>query len=89
MPNSNLDLLKHVAKRMGPLLTEVVFVGGCTTGLFFTGEAAAEVRPTFDVDVIAGDYLLRGLRDFFGTLACARFSGGSKSRSAALPLARR
>ena len=53
MPNSNLDLLKHVAKRIGPLLPEVVFVGGCTTGLFLTDEAAAEVRPTFDVDVIA------------------------------------
>jgi hypothetical protein len=53
MPNSNLDLLRQVAKRLGPLLPEVVFVGGCTTGLFITDEAAAEVRPTFDVDVIA------------------------------------
>jgi hypothetical protein len=30
-------------------LGEVVFVGGCTTELFITDEAAAEVRPTFDV----------------------------------------
>jgi hypothetical protein len=53
MPKSNTDLLKEVAKRLGPLLSEVVFVGGCTTSLFITDEAAAEVRPTFDVDVIA------------------------------------
>src|SRR5271170_2096395 len=53
MQNSNLELLKEVAKRLGPLLSEVVFVGGCTTGLFITDEAAADVRPTFDVDVIA------------------------------------
>lgn len=53
MPNSNLELLKQVAQRLRPLLPEVVFVGGCTTGLFITDEAAAEVRPTFDVDVIA------------------------------------
>ena len=53
MPNSNLELLRQVAQRLGPLLPEVVFVGGCTTGLFITDEAAAEVRPTFDVDVIA------------------------------------
>jgi len=53
MPNSNIDLLKEVARRLGPLLNEVVFVGGCTTGLFITDKAAAEVRPTFDVDVIA------------------------------------
>jgi hypothetical protein len=50
---SNIDLLKEVARRLGPLLNEVVFVGGCTTGLFITDKAAAEVRPTFDVDVIA------------------------------------
>jgi hypothetical protein len=53
MQNSNLELLKKIAKRLRPLLSEVVFVGGCTTGLFITDEAAAEVRPTFDVDVIA------------------------------------
>jgi predicted nucleotidyltransferase len=53
MPNQNIELLKHVAIRLGPLLSEVVFVGGCTTDLFITDEGAAEVRPTFDVDVIA------------------------------------
>jgi hypothetical protein len=53
MPKSNIDLLKGVARHLGPLLKEVVFVGGCTTGLFITDKAAAEVRPTFDVDVIA------------------------------------
>jgi hypothetical protein len=53
MPNSNIESLKHVATQLGPLLSEVVFVGGCTTGLFITDKAAAEVRATFDVDVIA------------------------------------
>jgi hypothetical protein len=53
MPSSNIELLKRVANRLGPLLGEVVFVGGCTTELFVTDDAAAEVRPTFDVDVIA------------------------------------
>jgi hypothetical protein len=53
MPSQNIELLKGVARRLGPLLPEVVFVGGCTTDLFITDEGAAEVRPTFDVDVIA------------------------------------
>ncbi len=53
MPNRNIESLKHVATRLGPLVAEVVFVGGCTTGLFITDKAAAEVRATFDVDVIA------------------------------------
>lgn len=48
-----MELLKRVARRLGPLLHEVVFVGGCATGLLITDKAAAEVRPTFDVDVIA------------------------------------
>ncbi len=53
MPNANIELLKQVARRLGPLRGEVVFVGGCTTGLFITDNAAGEVRPTFDVDLIA------------------------------------
>ena len=42
-----------MAQRLGALLPEVVFVGGCTTGLFITDKAAPEVRPTMDVDAIA------------------------------------
>lgn len=33
-----------------PLLGDLVFVGGCTTTLLITDEAAAEVRTTQDVD---------------------------------------
>jgi predicted nucleotidyltransferase len=53
MANPNLDLLKIAAKRLTPLLNELVFVGGCTTGLLITDEAAADVRTTKDVDAIA------------------------------------
>jgi hypothetical protein len=35
------------------LLGELVFVGGCTTALLITDRAAADVRPTYDVDAIA------------------------------------
>jgi hypothetical protein len=31
----------------------MVFVGGCITGLLVTDKAAADVRPTYDVDAIA------------------------------------
>ena len=34
------------------MLDELVFVGGCTTGLFITDPAAGGIRPTRDVDVI-------------------------------------
>jgi hypothetical protein len=52
MPNSNTELLKSVAARLGPLLEQLVFVGGCATGLLITDQASGEVRPTFDVDAI-------------------------------------
>jgi len=53
MANQNLELLKIAARLLRPLLDELVFVGGCTTGLLITDEAAGDVRPTFDVDAIA------------------------------------
>lgn len=35
------------------MLNDLVFLGGCTTTLFITDRAAGQVRPTYDVDVIA------------------------------------
>jgi hypothetical protein len=53
MANPNLELLTDAAKLLEPLLGELVFVGGCATALVITDKAAADVRPTFDVDAIA------------------------------------
>ncbi len=56
-----------MAHAPGPLRERVVFVGGCATGLLVTNPAAADVRPTEDVDAIvevttlAGDHALRPL----------------------------
>lgn len=85
MPNFNIDLLKEVARRLGPLLTEVVFVGGCTTGLFITDKAAAEVRPTFDVDVIAE---ITSYADFANFSARLRSLGFQEDTSKGAPVYR-
>ena len=53
MANRNLELLISVARLLRPMLRELVLVGGCTTTLLITDTAAAEVRPTYDVDAIA------------------------------------
>jgi len=53
MANRNLELLTAVARLLRPMLSDLVFVGGCTTSLLITDTAAAEVRPTYDVDAIA------------------------------------
>jgi hypothetical protein len=52
MPQRNLHLLREAASRLKPLLEELVFVGGATTSLLITDKAAADVRPTYDVDAI-------------------------------------
>jgi hypothetical protein len=52
MANPNLALLESAARLLHPLLDELVFVGGCATGLLITDPAAEGVRPTVDVDVI-------------------------------------
>jgi hypothetical protein len=49
----NLELLEATAMRLQPLLSEIVFVGGCTTSLLVSDPGAAPPRMTYDVDVIA------------------------------------
>lgn len=53
MPDPNLPLLEDAVLKLAPFLQEVVFVGGVTLGLLITDEAAAPIRATTDVDVIA------------------------------------
>ncbi len=48
MANPNYQLLVDAAKLLKPILGELVFVGGCTTGLHITDTAAADVRPTWN-----------------------------------------
>src|SRR5712692_3632180 len=52
MADPNLQLLMEAAKLLTPLLDELVFVGGSTTGLLITDQGAGDVRPTSDVDAI-------------------------------------
>jgi hypothetical protein len=53
MHDSNRDQLMEAAKVLRPLLGELVFVGGCVTGLLITDKAAGDPRSTLDVDAIA------------------------------------
>jgi len=50
--NENIERLCLVARRLGPLRKQVVFLGGATTALLVTDPAAPAPRPTKDVDVI-------------------------------------
>ena len=60
MANPNLELLSGMAHAMGPLCEQVVFVGGCTTGLLISLPTVADARVTEDVDAIVGVATLVG-----------------------------
>lgn len=53
MTDPNQPLLEEAAAKLAPFLEEIVFVGGVTLGLLITDQAAAPIRPTNDVDIIA------------------------------------
>lgn len=52
MADPNRALFEAVVRLLAPVLNELVFVGGCTTGLFITDPAAGGIRITRDVDAI-------------------------------------
>jgi hypothetical protein len=82
MSKRNLELLVEAACLLKPLLSELVFVGGSTTALLITDKAAAEVRPTYDVDAIAEISSYAAYADF-----SERLHGGRQRRSPDLPMA--
>lgn len=60
MADPNLALLVGMAQAMGPLCDQVVFVGGCATGLLIDNAKLMDVRPTEDVDAIVEVATLAG-----------------------------
>lgn len=51
--NPNLEIMEIAAARLGDLVEELVFLGGCATGLLLTDPLAPPIRATKDVDVIS------------------------------------
>jgi len=49
---ANLKMLEYVARKLGKLNDEVVYLGGCSTALFINDPLSLDVRPTLDVDCI-------------------------------------
>jgi hypothetical protein len=74
MSKHNLDLLIEAARLLKPLLGELVFVGGSTTALLITDKAAADVRPTYDVDAIAEISSYAAYADFAARLRKCGFT---------------
>jgi len=85
MSKHNLELLAEAARLLKPLLGELVFVGGSTTALLITDKAAAEVRPTYDVDAIAEITSYAAYADFSERL---RGCGFTEDTSEGAPICR-
>ena len=50
--NPNLEILELAVEQLGELVDELVFLGGCATGLLITDPAVPPIRITRDVDAI-------------------------------------
>jgi len=74
MADPNIPLLEDAVRKLLPFLDEIVFVGGVTLGLLITDEAAAPIRGTTDVDVIAEIVMYADYIDFSDRLRRARFT---------------
>ena len=57
----NLAKVELVARALGYLRDELVFVGGCAAGLLMSGPATPAARVTYDVDLVTQ---VAGLRDY-------------------------
>ena len=68
MANPNIELLTAIANAMGALRDQVVFVGGCATGLLITKPLVADARATEDVGAIVEVASLVGYHALAGQL---------------------
>ncbi len=65
----NLKVVQKVAKRLGELNKEVVFVGGAVVSLYATDKGAEEARPTKDIDISVQVSTYSEMNDLRETLA--------------------
>lgn len=52
MQDTNIVAVELAAQSLGPLMDELVLVGGCAVGLLVTDKARPPVRETIDVDLL-------------------------------------
>jgi predicted nucleotidyltransferase len=83
--NPNLLILELAVKRLGPLADDMVFLGGCATGLLLTDVAAPPIRATRDVDVITE---VASLGDYYRLSEQLREKGFREDQSPDAPICR-
>lgn len=82
---SNLDILELAVDRLGPLVEQLVLLGGCAVELLLTDTAAPPVRATLDVDMIVE---VGSLAEYYRLADRLRERGFSEDQSADAPVCR-
>lgn len=78
-------MLEAVVASLGALADEMVFVGGCATGLLIRDPAAPEIRATKDVDALVG---VVSVREYHQLAAALHAHGFVEDQSPEAPIAR-
>ena len=83
--NPNLEILILAIEQLGGLTDEMVFLGGCATGLLITDSAAPPIRGTRDVDAIVQ---VVSLADYYQLSEKLRVQGFKEDVSEGAPICR-
>lgn len=83
--NPNLEILELAVSKLGAVADELVFLGGCATGLLLSDPAAPPIRATKDVDAIIE---LASLTEYHGLSERLRAIGFSEDTSKDAPICR-
>ena len=81
----NIEMLEVGVAKLGHLVDDLVFLGGCATGLLLTDDAAPPPRVTRDIDVIIE---VASLSEYHSFNAKLRSRGFSEDISPGAPICR-
>ncbi len=74
----NRQIIQKVARALGELNREVIYVGGATVSLYINDPAAEDVRPTKDIDISLSVATINELEDVREKLASKGFIQSSE-----------
>lgn len=83
--NPNMEILMLAVNQLEELVDEMVFLGGCATGLLITDSASPPIRVTRDVDAIVQ---VATKREYYQLAGKLREKGFSEDMSDDAPLCR-
>lgn len=83
--NPNIEILEFAIAQLNELADEMVFLGGCATGLLITDPAAPSIRVTKDVDAIVQ---VVSKADYYQLSDKLRMKGFSEDMSDGAPICR-